>query len=639
MENGFRDSSAAGPGNKTGYAGRYQLKKNPYKIFRIREQEGRLTSQLNTGAQMDLIPDGPAKFHVTTGDYTFWYEFVHHGKGSKLLTHEEGNAEFTRLDAAAAGENVENGFAPDRVFDRADSLRGMLTPLRTCYDVTFYSLDIAVDPANQSIQGNATIRFTAVQPFSRMQIDLFANMTIERILFHGAELAYTREFNAVFVDFSLPVPQGAKEAITILYSGKPQLPDISVLKGGFLWFTDRQGNPWIESVCQGSGASLWWPCKDHQSDKPDSMKISITVPTGLTDISNGRLLDSLALPDQHTRFDWYVDYPIPNYDVVVNIGRYVAIADTLLSDHHTLPGDRDTLMLHYYCMPYNEEKAKRIFGAVKPMLRLYEKDFGEYPFKKDGFTLMESLYPMEHQGAVSFGPVNNPVNSDHTDFGDLTRTAWHESAHEWWGNSVTCKDMADMWIHEAFATYAEVLSYGTFAGAAAARKYLKEQKPGNQRPVIGVYGVNDFHEGDMYSKGCRMLNTLRNCIDNDSLWFALLHGLQSRFRYQSVTTEDIVGFINETTKTNYTPFFDQYLRHTAIPRLELKADKRSDTLVLSYRWKTDVDHFQMPVRIQTPAGPFTLLVANDWKSIRLPKTAPADIKVDREDFYVSVEMD
>ena len=625
-------AAAAGPGNKPGYAGRYHLKNNPYKIIRIREQDGRLTGQLDAGSVFDLQPDGPNKYDLTTGSYTMRFEFVPARNKYKLLTREEGDLDFSRQDDAAAAAPVDNGFPPDRGFGRADSLRGMLTPLRTCYDVSFYGLDIAVDPATQSIQGSANIRFTAVQPFSRIQIDLFANLTIEKILFHGKELAYTREFNAVFIDFPSPVPQGATEAITILYAGKPQVPNIAILKGGFIWFADKQGNPWIESVCQGSGASLWWPCKDHLSDKPDSMKISITVPTGLTDISNGRLLDSVALPDHHTRFDWYVDYPIPNYDAVVNIGRYVQIADTLIRGP-------DTLNLHYYCIEHNEEKANRIFALVKPMLRLYEKDFGEYPFQKDGFTLMESLYGMEHQGAVSFGPVNNPVGSDHFDFNDLSRVTWHESAHEWWGNSITCKDFADMWIHEAFATYAEVLAYEKFDGKAAAQKYLNQQIPENKRPIIGTYDVNDFHEGDMYSKGCRMLNTLRHCIGNDSLWFALLHGLQNRFRYQSVTTKDIVGYIDNFTKTNYTPFFDQYLRHDAIPKLQLMTDRRGDTLALSYRWKTDVDGFDMPIELYNTKGARTRLSpTNEWHTIRLPQWTAANLQVDTDDFYVDIEV-
>lgn len=490
---------------------------------------------------------------------------------------------------------IDKGFPIDRTtFDRADTLRGMLTPLRTCYDVTFYDLDIAVDPATQSIKGNATIRFKAVQSFTRMQVDLFANMKIEKILYHGAGLPYTREHNAVFIDYPTAIGQGKQDEITFLYSGQPQLPNVSLLKGGFLWANDKTGKPWVESVVQGSGASIWWPCKDHQSDKPDSMKISITVPAGLMDISNGRLLDSVALPGGHTRWDWYVDYPIVNYDVVTNIGRYAQLTDTLIQ-----PGG-DILPLHYYCMPYNREKASRIFAIVKPLLRLYEKDFGPYPFPKDGFTLMESLYPMEQQGAVTFGSTV-PIDNSPTDYPELTRIARHETSHEWWGNSVTCKGNAHLWIHEAFATYAEVLAYEAFDGKAAAAKYLASQKPGETRTI-----------------------------------FAVLHGLQTRFRYQSVSTEDIVGCINEITKTNYTPFFDQYLRHTALPRLLLTTKPIDDGLELSYKWKTDVDSFAMPVEVYTPTGPITLQGTNDWKTIRLPKMAPADIKVDREDFYVTV---
>ena len=229
---------------------------------------------------------------------------------------------------------------------------------------------------------------------------------------------------------------------------------------------DRNGKPWIESVCQGSGASLWWPCKDHLSDKPDSMKIRITVPDDLMDISNGRLLQKTKLEGNYTRFDWYVSYPINNYNVVLNIGDYAHFSD------HYISG-LDTLALNFYCMPYNMDKAKQIFSHTKPMLALYEKDFGKYPFAKDGFTLMESLYPMEHQSAVSIGPINNPINSENYDSAESIRTSWHEAAHEWWGNSINCKDMADLWIHEAFATYAEVLAYEQFSGKQAALKYLK----------------------------------------------------------------------------------------------------------------------------------------------------------------------
>ena len=625
---------AGGAEEETACTGRYQLKNNPYKIIWIREENDHLTGRMNEGPSLQLTPLAGDKFSLTMGNYTIRIEFLKDRKGGihKMLTREEGILDCNRVeDQPGPGLQGDGGFHREKGFGRADSLRGMLTPLRTCYDVSFYALDIAVEPENKFIQGNAVIRFKAVRSFDHMQIDLYANMKIEKILFHDKELPYTREFNAVYIAFPALVQKGQEEAITILYSGKPLLPDISVLRGGFLWFRDKEGRPWIESVCQGSGASLWWPCKDHLSDKPDSMKISVTVPAGLMDISNGRLLDTVAVAGHRTRFDWYVDYPITNYDVVVNIGNYRHISDSYIRG-------RDTMPLHYYCMPYNLEKAQQVFAGVKPMLALYEKDFGEYPFKKDGFTIMESLYPMEHQGAVSIGSINNPVLSDKTDLADLTRTAWHESAHEWWGNSVTCKDMADLWIHEAFATYAEVLAYEAFSGKPAALKYLKEQDPGNKEPVIGTYDVNDFHLGDMYPKGCLMLHTLRNVIDNDSLWFAVLRGLQDRFRYQTVTTGDIVGYVSETMKKDYTPFFDQYLRHGGIPELDLLLRDTGDDLELSYKWNADVKGFDLPIKITMAKDSYKFITpTSEWNTIRLPGMKPADLKVDTDNFYIRVK--
>jgi len=624
-------------GKPDGYSGQYKIKNNPYRTIRIREEGKGLTIQYDKSSPVNFSPLSADKFVTKNGGYTVVYEFIRDRQGNiqKLMTSESGLLDLIKVRDVSemASATAATASASLNSFTRADTLQSMLTPLRTCYDVLFYGLDISVLPETKSITGTTTIRLRAVDSFDRMQVDLYANMKIEKILFHDRELPYTREYNAVFIRFPTRIAKGEEISITFSYSGQPQVPDAATLRGGFFWFQDRNGKPWIESVCQGSGASLWWPCKDHLSDKPDSMRISITVPTGLTDISNGRLLGTTELSGNRTRFDWYVGYPINNYNVVVNIGDYAHLSDTYAT------GENDTLALNYYCMSYNLEKARQIFRQVKPMLALYEKDFGPYPFQKDGFTLMESLYPMEHQGAVSFGPLTNPINSDHFDRAEIQRTAWHESAHEWWGNSITCKDMADLWIHESFATYAEVLAYDAFAGRPAAAKYLKEQHPENKEPIIGIYNVNHFHLGDMYSKGCLMLNTLRNAIDNDSCWFAMLRGLQQRFRYQSVTTEEIVGFINWTTKKDYTPFFDQYLRHTELPELSLIVKKIADGLEVQYKWNVPVSGFDLPVKVTTAKNIFSFIYpTTEWKTIRLGSMTPADLKVDTDDFYIRVAL-
>lgn len=609
--------------------GHYRLKSDPYKSIYVREKNGKFTSQVNEGPVLELI-DSAGKYRVKAGDYTIWYEFIKDKEGhfSKATTREGGTLQF--IYAKDYELSFDGGFIRPNGFTRADTLRGTLTPLRTCYDVNFYALDVEVFPYKKSIKGENTIHFKAVESFDRMQIDLYANMKIEKILYHDQELTYTREYNAVFVRMPKTITKGDEESITIYYEGKPLIPNIAELKGGFLWYQDREGNFWIESVCQGSGASLWWPCKDHLSDEPDSMKISVTIPDNLAEVSNGRFLGTVALPNNRKRFDWFVSYPINNYGVVVNIGNYKVLSDTLVRENDKMP-------IHFYYLPYNLEPAKKIFAQVKQWVSFFEKSFGEYPFKRDGFTLIEALYAMEHQSAVSFGSINEPFYTNKIDYNEIKRLIWHEAGHEWWGNNITEKDIADLWIHEAFATYTEVMATEVFEGKAAAQKYLRAQIPNNKQPIIGTYGVNDFRLGDVYPKGCMMLHTLRNIINNDSTWFDLLRGLQKNFRYQTVTTGDIVGYINKTLNKDLTPFFDQYLRHAAIPELQLKIKQTGDDLDLQYCWKADVNGFNMPIKVTTTKNGFDFIYPeSEWKTTRLKGMKQKDFKVDKDGFLVNV---
>ena len=611
--------------------GHYLLKNDPYKSIYVMENAGKYTSQINEGPALPLV-DSAGKLLTRSGNYTIWYEFIKDKEGhfTSVKTNEAGTLDFVRTKDYDV--SFDGGFSRPNGFTRADTLRGMLTPLRTCYNVNFYDLDVEVFPYKKFIKGKNSIRFTAIESFDRMQVDLYENMKIEKIMYQGQELSYTREYNAVFIKFPKMINKGSEGSITFYYEGKPILPNIAELKGGLLWYQDHEGNFWIESVCQGSGASLWWPCKDHLSDEPDSMKISVTIPDNLVDISNGRLLDTVSLPGNRKRFDWFVSYPINNYNVVVNIGNYKHFTDTFIRE-------KDTIQLHFYCLPYNLEPAKKIFGKTKELLSFYERSFGEYPFKKDGFTLMESLYPMEHQGAVSIGSINDPFWSDKINYNELTRTMWHEAAHEWWGNNITEKDIADIWIHEAFATYTEAMVTEFFDGKAAAQKILSGQVPGNKEPVIGHYNVNDFRLGDVYPKGCMMLHTLRNIIDNDSTWFNLLRELQQHFRYQTVGTEEIVGHINKTLGKDLTSFFDQYLRYAAIPELQLKYAQNRDELEVQYRWKADVSGFNMPIKVTTKKNEFDFIYpGSGWKTIKVKGIKQKDFKVDTDGFLVTIRQ-
>ena len=608
------------------FIGNYLLPINPYRVFHVTEKEGRLFCRIADQQDAQLLPLGKEHFRFTREGYDYEVAFKRDGVGRIESLVTSGSHPIDLLKTASAVPRVSNR---TNGYTRADTVQGTLTPLRTCYDVLFYDLDLTILPGTKSIRGSNLIRWKTIQPFSRMQVDLYANLGIDRILFHDRELTYTRDGNAVLIDLPATAPRGSTDELRIVYSGQPLVPDIDALKGGIFWLWNRDRKLWIESVTQGIGASVFWPCKDHLSDRPDSMRISITVPRGLTDISNGRLLSKTEIAGEQTRFEWYVDYPIVTYDVVINIGDYAHFSDSCINGGRTLP-------LNYYCMPYNVDSARRLFSDVKRMLALYEKDFGPYPFPGDGFTLVEGIYAMDHQGAVCIGSMRSPFNSDRYD-GDIRRTMWHESAHEWWGNSVGCSDYADMWIHESFADYAEFLNRESSAGRATAVRELIRDHPQNKEPIIGVYNVNHFHMGDMYLKGSLLLQTLRNVIGDDSLWFAIFRDIQQRFRYQPVRTEDIVEDFNRISGKDYTWFFDQYLRHPAIPVLALTFQQEGDRLLVGYKWAADVPGFHMPIKVTLAKDSLAFIYPTDTvQTMELKGMTQKDFAVDTDEFYVGV---
>jgi aminopeptidase N len=529
------------------------------------------------------------------------------------------------------GAQPESALSRNRQFSRADSLRGKLTAARSCYDVIFYHLDIAIDMEKRSVKGSNLVRFVTQEEFKRMQIDLYDNMKINKILYQGQSLTWSREHNAVFIDFPRIQKPGEQSEIQIHYEGVPKEPDLSIpMDGGILWDIDEKENSWAQMVCQGSGASLWWPNKDHLSDEPDSMKIWITVPSEYTEISNGRLLNKTELSNNKTRYEWFVSYPINNYNVTFNIGKYSHDHDTYVSD--------DTLTIDLYMMSYNKSLARQLFNDIKSMLRVFEKYFGKYPFPRDGFTIVESIYPMEHQSGVCIGKITEGITTE------LQRLLWHESAHEWWGNSVSCKDMADLWIHEAFATYAEILMIEHTLGHGEL-SYVIADLPnavlGND-PVIGVYDVNHIHYAidDMYSKGCLTLITLKNILDNDTLWIELMRDIQKRFRYQTISSNDLIQFINQRTKKDWTYFFNQYLLHVDLPVLQIKLQPNLTDLKIKFRWQASVTDFKMPVKITSSPENFEFIYpTKDWQEMTIKNLTFAEFRVDDEHFYIIAHVE
>jgi aminopeptidase N len=362
---------------------------------------------------------------------------------------------------------------PKDTFTRADTLRGSNTsPFRTCYDINYYHLDVKFDIENKFISGSTLFKFTATTDFTKLQFDLFSNLKVEKVLYKGAELPYTREYNAVFVTFPATIPKDSKQEFTVYYSGNPTIAKNPPWDGGIAYKTDSLGNPWVATACQGMGASVWWPNKDQQADEVDSALISISCPTGLLDVSNGRLRKVTDLKNGYTRFDWFVANPINNYDIEANIGKYSHFSDVF-------NGEKGKLTLDYWVLTYDLPKAKIQFPAnVNDMLKAFEYWFGPYPFYEDGYKLIEAPHlGMEHQSGTAYG---NHFRNGYLGR-DLSGTGWglkwdfiivHESGHEWFGNSITSKDLADMWIHEGFTNYSESLFVEQRYGKQAGQEYV-----------------------------------------------------------------------------------------------------------------------------------------------------------------------
>jgi aminopeptidase N len=497
----------------------------------------------------------------------------------------------------------------------ADRLRGAYGELRSNNDLLTYDLDVRVDPAKQFISGKNTIKLRMLRDGTRIQLDLSETLKVEKILLGKTELKYERDSGAVFVDFPKPLKQGKTYSIIFSYSGYPK--EIGRF-GGLTFKKDPTGRDWITTSCEDDGASVWWPNKDQWRDEVESMRLRVAVPNGLMDVSNGKFAGKKDLGDGYTQWDWRIHYPINNYDVALNIGDYTHFSDKL-----------GKLSLDYYVLPENLDKAKIQFAQVKPMMNAYQHYFGEYPFIKDGYKLVEVPYlGMEHQSAVAYGNKyeNGYLGRDWAGVGISKKFDFiiiHESGHEWFGNAVTAADMSDMWIHEGWTTYMEGLYVEYLYGKPDAIKYLNGLKAHlkNDRPIVvsdadgkTIYGTNQQPTQDQYFKGALMINTLRSVIDDDPKWFALIHGFYQEFKYKNILTEDVVSYFNQHSGMDLTPIFDQYLRHTSIPTLELKFEPSS----VSYRWKVDVKNFAMPIKVGTPEDWEIIHPTEEWQTMKTP---------------------
>ena len=516
-------------------------------------------------------------------------------------------------------------------YTEADTLRGSLRPERTGFDVQKYHLKLKIEPEKKFISGSNTITFDVVENLPVMQLDLFENMKIDSIVHNGKNLNYERKFNAVFIEFEETLKEGNKDSVQFYYHGNPIVAQNAPWDGGFVWTKDNEGNPWIALAVQGTGASLWYPNKDHQSDEPEEAQMDIAVPNGLMNVSNGRLIGETNLGNGFTEWSWKVVNPINNYNIMINVGNYVHFSDKYKD-----------LDLDYYVLPYNLEKAKSQFAQVKGMMDCFYEKMGPYPFEEDGFKLVETPYlGMEHQSAVAYGNkyVNGYLGNDLSGTGIGLKWDYiiiHESGHEWYGNSITAKDIADMWIQEGFTSYTEAIYVECNWGKQAAQEYLKGTRRtlANNSVIIGDYGVNSEGSGDMYFKGANLLNMIRSIYDDDELWWETFRDYTKTYKHQVISTKDTEEFFNKATKVDLTPVFDQYLRHSSLPELQLKKENSK----IYYRWEADVEHFSMPVDVFINEQETRLNATSNWQILEENVNDPKEISVNDLEFYVSTSI-
>ena len=517
-------------------------------------------------------------------------------------------------------------------FTHADTLRGSITPERAWWDATFYDLHVKVSPSDSSIRGYNGITYRVIGPAKEMQIDLQLPLEVDSMVQDGRSLQYRRDGNAFFARLVAPQQEGASKTVTVYYHGKPTVAVHPPWDGGFIWATDSLGNRWVATANEGLGASVWWPMKDINADEPDSQRVAITVPDPMVDVSNGRLRRTTRNDDGTTTYEWFVADPINGYNVAVNAGTYAHFSETY-------NGEKGKLTLDFWPLKYHLDTARAQFQQVKPMLACFEHWFGPYPWYEDGYKLVEAPHlGMEHQSAVAYGNhyLNGYLGRDLSGTGLGLKWDFiivHESAHEWWGNNITDKDAADMWIHESFANYAEGIYEECRSGKQAGARYIigSRRNIQNDAPIVGTFGVNHEGSGDMYYKGGSMLHTIRQLIDNDEKWRGILRGLNKTFYHQTVSGEQVEDYISKQSGIDLSGVFQQYLTTTRIPVLEYRMTGDS----ISYRWADVVPGFAMPVKVWFSASDFSVIQpTQSWKSAALPAGAGKKLRVD-ENYYVS----
>jgi aminopeptidase N len=517
-------------------------------------------------------------------------------------------------------------------FSHQDTLRGTITPDRAWWDANHYAISVTPDYTTKTIRGTNTMVFSSIKPGKKMQIDLQEPMQLDAVIFENTKLSFTREGNAFTITFPSEVQPGNAKQLILEFSGKPREAIRPPWDGGWIWQKDENGSPWMSVACQGLGASVWYPCKDHQSDEPDSASLTMIVPDTLVAVGNGRLREVRPQGNAKKAYTWAVTNPINNYNIIPYIGKYVNFTETF-------QGEKGVLDCSYWVLNHDLQKAKEQFTQAAKMLKCFEHWFGPYPFYEDGFKLVQSPHlGMEHQSAVAYG---NKFKNGYLGR-DLSGSGWglkwdfiivHESGHEWFANNITTNDIADMWVHEGFTNYSETLFTTCEFGVEAGNDYVIGTRKNiqNDITIIGSYGVNQEGSGDMYYKGGNLLHTIRQVVNDDEKFRQILRGLNKDFYHKTVDSKQVEAYISEKSGIDLSKVFDQYLRTTVIPILEYR--KTPDGI--QYRWSNTVPGFNLPLKVSSSKTVWIQPTA-DWKVLTKSEGYNGSAFTVDRNFYVQV---
>jgi aminopeptidase N len=518
----------------------------------------------------------------------------------------------------ALGQTEAQLLQANKKMTRQDTLRGSIGAGRSWWDVQHYHITVQPDYQQQTIQGRNIIEVAYTTAEAIMQIDLQMPMEIDSLFADTRAgvrqaLSFTREGNVYWVD----TKNLTGKKLDIFFHGKPRKAVNAPWDGGWIWKKDSQGNPWMSVACQGLGASVWYPCKDHQSDEPNrGAQLSVIVPGDLVAVGNGRNIEQTKLANGLVRWTWEVKSPINTYNIVPYIGKYAHFSEVYA-------GLKGNLDCDYWVLEANLEKAKTQFTQVKSMLQCFEHWFGPYPFYEDSYKLVESPHlGMEHQSAVAYG---NQYKNGYLGT-DLSGSGWgkkwdyiliHESGHEWFANSISTQDIADMWVHEGFTDYSETLYTECLFGKEAGADYVTGLRKGiqNDKPIIGPYGVNEEGSGDMYSKGANIIHTIRTMMNNDEQFRQMLVSMNKKFYHQTITSAMVEQYIIDYTKLPLQKFFHQYLRTTQIPMLRYRWTNNK----WECKWENTVPDFRMKTKLLINDKPIWVDVTDEWKTVSKEK--------------------